>query len=207
MKIVIYDTEYTTWKGALERNWSGPNEYRELVKLSAIKIEIKDNIKIIDIFDIICKPQINPILSDYFVNLTQITNMEVNTSGIFFKDALNKFLDFSTDNNNLLNCYCYGSNLGTDADILIENLNLYNINNKIIENWLNKHHYDINNFFKIYVDITKFSSGTIYKAFNIDVSKENIRVHDSLWDVKSQYLVLKYIYNNFSKEDILEFFK
>ena len=51
MKIVIYDTEYTTWKGALERNWSGPNEYRELVKLSAIKIEIKDNIKIIDIFD------------------------------------------------------------------------------------------------------------------------------------------------------------
>ena len=35
---VFYDTEYTSWEGAMQRNWSGPNEHRELVQLSAIRV-------------------------------------------------------------------------------------------------------------------------------------------------------------------------
>lgn len=207
MKFVIYDTEYTTWEGALKRNWSGPNEYRELVKLSALKIEIKDDIKIVDTFDILCKPQKNPILSDYFVDLTGITNFDINNKGVSFINSLNNFLEFSTENNKLLNCYCYGSNLGIDADMLLENMDLCNIENEIVKIWLNSQHYDINILFKKYTNVNKYSSGTIYKAFNIDISNENIKVHDSDWDVKSQYLVLKHIYTNLSKKDIIEFFK
>lgn len=30
---VFYDTEYTSWEGAMQRNWSGPDEHRELVQL------------------------------------------------------------------------------------------------------------------------------------------------------------------------------
>eukprot|EP01046_Picozoa_sp_COSAG06_P036352 COSAG06_NODE_3999_length_4675_cov_2.774194_1_plen_231_part_00 len=28
---VFYDTEFTSWEGAMQRNWSNPDEYRELV--------------------------------------------------------------------------------------------------------------------------------------------------------------------------------
>ena len=30
-EIIVFDTEYTTWEGAMARQWTGPNEYRELV--------------------------------------------------------------------------------------------------------------------------------------------------------------------------------
>jgi hypothetical protein len=35
---VFYDTEYTSWEGAMQRNWSGLDEHRELVQLSAIRV-------------------------------------------------------------------------------------------------------------------------------------------------------------------------
>ena len=35
--IVLLDTEYTTWEGAQDRNWSGLNEHREIVQIGAIK--------------------------------------------------------------------------------------------------------------------------------------------------------------------------
>lgn len=204
MKIIIYDTEYTSWEGSLVRNWNGPNEHKEIVKLSAIKINIDKDIGIDDIFDVTCKPQINPILSDYFVNLTNITNSEVTENGITCNEALEKFLNFCKEENKLLNCYSYGNNTGNDCVVLIENINLYNIRNKVLELWLKTQHFDICDIFSKYVDTKQYSSGTIYKAFNIDVSKEDIKVHDSSWDVKSQYLVLRHIYNYFPKTETLK---
>ena len=38
---IILDTEYTSWKGSQERNWSRKNEYKELVQIAAIKIKKK----------------------------------------------------------------------------------------------------------------------------------------------------------------------
>ena len=35
---VLYDTEYTSWEGSLQRGWSRPDEHRELVQLSAIRV-------------------------------------------------------------------------------------------------------------------------------------------------------------------------
>lgn len=33
---VFYDTEFTSWEGAMQRNWSNPDEYRELVCARAL---------------------------------------------------------------------------------------------------------------------------------------------------------------------------
>ena len=38
---IIFDTEFTAWEGSMERNWSGENEYRELVQISAFRIKKK----------------------------------------------------------------------------------------------------------------------------------------------------------------------
>ena len=39
--IIIFDTEFTAWAGSQERDFSGPNEYRELVEIGAIKIDTR----------------------------------------------------------------------------------------------------------------------------------------------------------------------
>ena len=85
MNIIIYDTEYTSWHGSLENNWSREDEYRELVQLSAIKIKINENdITIEDTFSEYCIPTINSCLSDYFINLTGITNNIIKNKGYKF---------------------------------------------------------------------------------------------------------------------------
>jgi len=38
-QIIIFDTEYTAWEGAKERNWSGSGEHREIVQIAAVKID------------------------------------------------------------------------------------------------------------------------------------------------------------------------
>ena len=47
-KFIIFDTEYTAWEGSQERNWSGDNEYMELVQIGALKvIKTPSTIKIV----------------------------------------------------------------------------------------------------------------------------------------------------------------
>jgi len=71
-EFIIFDTEFTSWKGSQERNWSGKNEYMELVQIGALKVKKGDNrLEIVEIFSIFVKPKINPILSQYFINLTK----------------------------------------------------------------------------------------------------------------------------------------
>ena len=68
-KVVIFDTEYTTWEGAMERNWSGPGEYKEIVEIGAVLVET-DNFSEVDTFSAYVKPVKNPKLSELFINLT-----------------------------------------------------------------------------------------------------------------------------------------
>jgi hypothetical protein len=71
-EFILWDTEYTSWKGSQERNWkktkkSDITEYKELVMIGAIKVKkIGNTLKIIDNKKIYIKPTYNPILSDYF---------------------------------------------------------------------------------------------------------------------------------------------
>jgi len=115
---VIYDLEWTTWSGALERQWSGKDEYREIIRIGAISIDL-DSLQEIEALDVFVKPSTNPILSDYCVKLTDITDEQIQADGIELHEALHKFADFVGDRN----IYCYGG----DIWIILENLRLNNI--------------------------------------------------------------------------------
>ena len=78
MSFVIFDTEYTTWPGCQENGWIGKQK-KEIVQIAAIKVT--DQLKVIDEFNALCKPVINPVLSDYFTKLTHITNEQVEKYG------------------------------------------------------------------------------------------------------------------------------
>ena len=53
-------------------------------------------------------------------------------------------------------------------------------------------YYCLNNFYV--TNTNKYSSGTIYTAFNLN--PDDISVHDALFDSYSIYISLKYIYMN-----------
>ncbi len=115
---VIYDLEWTTWLGTLEREWSERDEYREIIRIGAISIDLY-SLQEIEVLDVIVKPSINPILSDYCVKLTDITDEQIQAEGIELHEAIHKFVDFVGKRN----IFSYGEDI---LDIL-ENLRLNNI--------------------------------------------------------------------------------
>lgn len=90
---VIYDTEYTTWEGALARQWTGPGEFPEVVQIGAMRFDAA-TLEPLGSFDVIVRPTQCPVLSDYFIRLTGISQQQVN-DGIGFAAALAQFRAFA----------------------------------------------------------------------------------------------------------------
>ena len=90
---IIFDLEYTTWEGALDRGWDRDNEYREIVQLAALKVD-SDTLQVIAKLDLLIKPTVNPILSDYFQQLTGIIQHDIDQRGLSFTEAYDQFIEF-----------------------------------------------------------------------------------------------------------------
>lgn len=189
---IILDTEYTSWKGSQERNWSKKNEYKELVQIAAIKIKkTQKTLKLVKKLNIYVKPKKNPQLSDYFINLTNISQEMIDEKGIKFKEAMKKIYKFCRNNKNeKYPVLSYGNDYG----IIKENLKLNSINKKSRYYKWEKCFYDVRFFFDLFTDSSKYTSGTIYKAFNIKPNTKE-SVHNASWDCISIYISLKYIFN------------
>ena len=193
---IIFDTEFTAWEGSQEREWKGLNEYKELVQISAIRVKKKKNkIAITKKLNLYILPRINPMLSDYFINLTGITQETLFKKAKPFKMAMKLFYMFCKNKNGeKYNLY----SMGNDYNVIKENLKLNSINRKSRFFRWEKYFYDIQPFFSKLVNTKEYSSGTLYKAFNI-VPRTDVDVHNASWDCLSLFLSLKKvikIYNN-----------
>ena len=111
--IVIFDLEFTAWPGAQERGWTGPGESREIVQIGAIRVDAA-SLTVDGEFEALVRPVRNPRLSDYFQQLTGITEQAVSERGAGFADALDDFLKFCDG--------AYTLSYGNDMVILGENL-------------------------------------------------------------------------------------
>ena len=67
-------------------------------------------IEIINKLNILVKLIKNPILSQYFINLTGITNNNIKNNEVSFKKCMRDFYLFCKHNNKLVNVYSYGNN-------------------------------------------------------------------------------------------------
>lgn len=189
-EFIIFDTEFTAWEGSMKRNWSKDFEKKELVQIAGLKIKkIDDTLRVIDSINIFIKPKVNPVLSNYFINLTGITQSLIESYGVSFLRGINSFYKFSKNkNNDFLPIYSYGN----DYSVIKENLIIHNLkSNSRFYNWGN-HFYDIKMVFKDYVNVDQYTSGNLYKAFNIKPGY-SVDIHNSLWDSKSLFLSLKYL--------------
>ena len=185
-EFIIFDTEYTSWKGSQERKWSLPNEHMELVQIAGYKVHKKNNnYEIIDSIDIYIIPKINSKLSEYFIKLSNITNEHLLKYGVSFETAIIRFSKFI----NNLNCYSYGN----DFHIFEENFNLYNIRNK----FFNKNNfYNIRIFFDKYgINTNKYSSGNVYKSVGLNIDN-SVNIHNALFDSYSILITINHLIIN-----------
>ena len=92
--ITIFDLEYTAWECSMARHWLTPGEFKEVVQIGAVKLDA-DSFAILDEFEVLVVPRINPVLSPYFEKLTGITSRRLARDGKDFAAAYAGFLDFA----------------------------------------------------------------------------------------------------------------
>ncbi len=191
MSFVIFDTEYTTWKGCIENGWLG-NQKKEIVQIAALKVS--DNLDVIDTFNILCKPTVNPVLSEYFENLTGITNGMVAKDGVPFLSAYERFVDFI--DGNICFSHGWGGDYFSKSDGLIidENLRINNIKPLKTIEYRNIAAIFMELYAKHNIDIKKQSSGQIVNLLNIKdkISSLCLDEHNAFVDVYSILEGLKF---------------
>lgn len=175
-KMIIFDTEFTTWEGALERGWSGSNEYREIVQIAAQKIDLK-NETVIDQYEQLVRPRINSELSDYFQVLTGISQEAVTANGVDFHEMFEVFDAWAGD----LDRYAYGCRADELADVAVleENIALYELPLTISRE-------QYGNLASVYqsigVDTSHYNSGKLFQAFGLKLGGHE---HNAMHDVDS----------------------
>jgi inhibitor of KinA sporulation pathway (predicted exonuclease) len=115
---IVFDTEFTAWQGSMARRWSGPGEHREIVQIGAISIDVA-SLRETASFSILIKPIHNPVLSDYLVALTRITNERLAAEGKDFVTGVARFVEFVAGRR----LYCYGRDdkvIAANAKLLAE---------------------------------------------------------------------------------------
>lgn len=117
-RAVVFDLEFTAWNGSLARGWSRSNEYKELVQIGAVAIDAQ-SLKTVDEFEMLVRPRINLVLSDYLVALTGVSNDRLAAHGVDFAVAYRAFLDFVGD----ATIWAFGR----DDAIFAENMKMYGL--------------------------------------------------------------------------------
>jgi inhibitor of KinA sporulation pathway (predicted exonuclease) len=92
--ITIFDLEYTAWECSMARHWLTPGQFREVVQIGAVRLDA-DSFAILDTFEALVVPRVNPVLSPYFENLTGITSRQLIRDGMDFSAAYAGFLAFA----------------------------------------------------------------------------------------------------------------
>lgn len=102
-QVILFDTEFTAWRGSMARGWKGPGEHQEIVQIGAVRLDAQE-LKELAAFQVLIRPVINPVLSSYFVGLTRITNERLDDEGVSFEEGLARFAGFAGTNP----CFSYG---------------------------------------------------------------------------------------------------
>lgn len=118
LPLTIFDLEFTAWDGSLARQWLGPGEFKEVVQIGAVRLDLQ-RLEIEGSFDCLVRPRVNAVLSDYFENLTGISNGRLAADSVDFQTAYCRFLDFAGGG--------VTAAFGHDEWVLEDNIRLYGL--------------------------------------------------------------------------------
>ena len=167
---ILFDTEFTSWEGSQERDWKGPGEYRELVQIGAIRVQA-GMLRESDFFNHYIKPRRNPVLSDYFVKLTGITQEMIERDGVDAADAIRQFAAWRGSD--------AAGSWGDDVEELEENCRLAGIACPIDR----ARFFDAKEIFTAHgIAADHYMSSTIPRAFGVE---PELRGHNALSDART----------------------
>lgn len=114
---VVYDLEFTAWDGSMARRWMAPGEYKEILQIGAVKVS--DKFEPIESLNLLVRPRLNPVLSDFIQRLTGVTNAMLDERSVDFTEAYCSFASFAGS----LPIIAFGR----DDLVLHDNLRLYGL--------------------------------------------------------------------------------
>lgn len=171
---ILFDLEFTSWEGSLQRNWSGENEHREIIQIGAIRVR-SETLKETDSFLEYVRPILNPQLSDFITELTGITQEDIEARGVSFPDALARFVAFV----GTTPAYCWGR----DTEVFLENCALNAIEFPIpLTQCADLRPLVREQFAAAGVHIEEYTSGTLIQALSTSPTR---RAHDALNDMRN----------------------
>ena len=182
-QFVIFDLEWTAWEGSLERQWSGPGEYREICEVGAVQV-MGDQFEVTNTFRQLVTLELVAELPPYTTKLTGITAADVRDKGMPYHEALKNFATFCGNDQ----LYCWGK----DGEIIAENCRLKHVPNPFEANRFN----NMREFFKEHgIPADNYYSSTIVEAFG---KKNTHTAHQGLDDALNIAEALRYLSNKAS---------
>lgn len=85
---IVFDLEATCWERKAQAESYKQDNEMETIEVGAVKTDL--NFNILSSFQAFIKPVLNPILSDFCKNLTNISSDDINKS-LYFKDVYKNF--------------------------------------------------------------------------------------------------------------------
>lgn len=194
-QFIIYDTEYASWKGFLD---APENEKKkaEIVQIAALKINLKD-LSVEQELNLYVKPHFSPRLTDYFINLTGITDELLAQKGIPFPEAYRQFKQFAGN----LPCYSHSWTSGdtlADGKVIGYNMEMFGLQDPKIPDYRNIAYWFKQTYREKNIPIERQASGQIAKL--LGCSEELLRLgldeHNALYDVYSILCGLRHLQFN-----------
>lgn len=190
MSYVVFDTEYTTWEGCQEKGWIEPQK-KEIVQIGALKVE-EETYQVLDTLDILVRPSYNPVLSAYFEKLTHITNQQVQSAGVDFLTAYQKFKAFIGNDICFSHAWDFPYQAAADGDIMNLNLYYFECLDDHPPTYLNIAAYFKEMYKRYHIPIQKQASGEIIEKLGLPIPPGGITKHNALYDGFSILAGLKY---------------
>lgn len=180
MNYIILDLE---WNNTYCKKKKG--FLNEIIEIGAVKLN--NNLQVIDIFDILIKPQLGKKLHTRVKELTNITNDDINT-GIPFSQAMSNFRKWVSHEKNVI--LTWGD---TDVRVLIENFRYFNGIGFIpfLSNYVN-----LQKYAQAFMNISKAEQiGLSAAAEKLGLNPADYSLHRALDDSKLTADLFKIIYN------------
>lgn len=181
LELIVFDLELTAWEGSLARHWAGPNEFREIVEIGAVRTDSEKPEVQEQCFSMLVRPIKNPQLSNYFSSLTGISQQRLEREGQSLSAALAAFAEFASG---VSHFYAYGD----DGDIIAENCGFQGLDNPLAGSRLTNVRAGIT---KAYGLDTSITSADLPTATGLARSGDNLQAHNALDDARAVAQVLK----------------
>jgi DNA polymerase III epsilon subunit-like protein len=183
---VVFDLEFTSWPGALEQDWGEPGQLREIVQIGALRL--REDCSVVEEYEALVRPLVNPRLSAYFTELTGIDQEAVDREGGSPAEVLGDFLGF-----------CRGQSVlsyGNDMVVLGENVGWARARGEKVKNgYLAANFLNIRPWLNSVAPVTATSNvGRLWQVLDLPKPAAG-KEHSALFDCYSFATALEYLRN------------